>query len=250
MKTKFSIAFFLFFFILLGMNNISNAAESPGHVLVARSSSGELYLKTCTSGTTCTDWTKISGIFASEPSLVWDEDLQRYYIYGRNSAGAIWRGSINASGSFNNDWAEVGGSTPSPLGVAGRSTHGFDYTETSNDTNLTDTLTTILSRTIYCPMDGYIVARASGYVYHDGSGASSSFLYLNDSETTNDYFSFSNNHADNASTYDSFSVEKVLSCPSDGGNMTVYFLGKKNPSDATTAIRNPKLVVQYYPIKY
>jgi hypothetical protein len=36
----------------------------------------------------------------------------------RASNDVIWFGTFNSTGSFNNDWVNLSGGTPSPLGIA------------------------------------------------------------------------------------------------------------------------------------
>ncbi len=164
---KIVLAFFLCLsLILLG---VSIGFADPSHLVVVRASNSTLWAMTC-NGTSCSAWTSISGTFASQPTLIWDEDTQRYYLYGVSSANTIWRSSFNADGSYNNDWAQIGGSTPSPVAATGGGLNSnfsaYNSVDMTSYVTLDTTIANLKSASCYCPTAGFIQATGSGSVNH------------------------------------------------------------------------------------
>jgi hypothetical protein len=93
-------------------------AEDPSQLIVIRGADDSIWKKTCV-GSTCTDFTKVPGTFASPLTIVWDEVLKKYVAWGRAANGSIWKATFSASGSFDNNWVQVPGSTNyTPISVA------------------------------------------------------------------------------------------------------------------------------------
>jgi hypothetical protein len=69
---------------------------------------------------TCSSWTQISGRFSVQPTLTWDPSIQKYILIGiGNNLTSIWRSTFNGEGTWNNDWENITGASPSPVAVAG-----------------------------------------------------------------------------------------------------------------------------------
>ncbi len=93
-------------------------AEDPTSLIVVRASNNTLWKATC-DGTTCSLWSLISGQFAQQPTLTWDEKLRKYVLICVATTGTIWMSTFNADGSHNDNWQQLAGDTPSPVAVAG-----------------------------------------------------------------------------------------------------------------------------------
>jgi hypothetical protein len=66
--------------LIFSISALSWAASSnPAQLVVVRDGSNNLWKMTC-NGTTCSAWSSISGQFASQPTLTWDDDAARYYL--------------------------------------------------------------------------------------------------------------------------------------------------------------------------
>lgn len=247
MKKFFLIKFFFFFLFYLGVNNVF--ADSPNQLIVVRSPNDELFKMVCyntPSSVNCSSWEMIPGLFSSQPTLVWDNDIGKYILWGVNSSGQIWSSTFDPDGTFNNDWVLLSGSSPSPVAAASApsAANNTGYSHTENDTTLTATDQLILSTTVKCPYDGVVVARASGNVYFTGSGTGSARLYLSDG--TNTYYQWSQHEA---VTDDMFTIEAIFTCPSatnpNPRSVSVSFGGLKSGS-ANASVINPSLVINYY----
>ena len=118
MKIKqIGLIFFLGLFLVISSIAIS-WGEKPSGLIVVRAADGSLWKATCL-GEACTEFTNFPGNLASQPTVYWDEKLQRYVLWGRASDNSIWRSTFFADGSFNLDWIAVPGATASPVGAAG-----------------------------------------------------------------------------------------------------------------------------------
>ena len=173
MSTKrFGVCVLLGVFLVLSTFAMSWA--DPAHLLVARDFSGFLWKKTC-NGTNCSSWTSISGQFASQPTLVWDEDLSRYYLYGVDAGGNIWRSSFDRLGTHDNNWVATGGASPSPLGGAGGgivNTFNSRLTLDMTPVELSGTVANINNISAYAPVGGFFQVTATGCIQHSRSSSS------------------------------------------------------------------------------
>jgi len=179
MKRNVFVVFLLSLLLGLSLSAICRAASNPSGLVVVRGADGSLWKATCL-GTSCSAFTSFPGNFSSQPTVYWDEEIKRYIIWGRASDSSIWRASFNQLGSFNNDWASVPGSTPSPVAGAGGI---LSYTFSVIGTDLTGivvntTATEITSRSIACPYNGMIEATATGTVDLDRS-STTNYSYVN-----------------------------------------------------------------------
>ena len=111
---------FVFFTIPIGFGSfihIDKAYALANKLLVVRGQNNNLYKSICT-GNSCTSWEQFPGQFTQQPTLVWDDDVKAYYVYGVGEDGRIWRGTFDEDGNFQNDWTPMPGSTPSPIAAA------------------------------------------------------------------------------------------------------------------------------------
>lgn len=115
---KVSLAALLTFLLLLSIVAVGWAASNPSELVIVRASDDSLWKATCIASS-CTGFTKFPGLFASQPTVVWDEVLSQYVVWGRASNSTIWRSTFSSDGIFNNDWVSIPGLTSSPLAAAG-----------------------------------------------------------------------------------------------------------------------------------
>jgi hypothetical protein len=113
-KLSVSIAVPSILFVFL-MVSISFAASN---LIVVRASDDSLWKATC-EGSACTGYTSFPGRFRQQPTVTWDATLMEWVIVGVASDNTIWRATFDDLGNFNNDWASIPGSTPSPVGMSG-----------------------------------------------------------------------------------------------------------------------------------
>jgi hypothetical protein len=145
-------------------------AEVPTSLIVVRADNNTLWKMTCLNDA-CSLWSQISGYFAQQPTLSWDENLRKYVLIGVSTVGTIWRSTFNADGSHNDDWVQLAGSTPSPVAVAGSvlkvsEIHGGVYG--SKDINVNPVLTTCLTYTNL--QDWTFTVERAGYLLVNASG--------------------------------------------------------------------------------
>jgi hypothetical protein len=92
--------------------------EAPSRLFVVRASNNTLWKMICL-GDSCSGWSQISGQFAQQPTLTWDERSERYVLVGVSTLGTIWRSTFYSDGSHNDNWVQLPGNTPSPVAAAG-----------------------------------------------------------------------------------------------------------------------------------
>lgn len=232
-------------------------ADGPSQLLVVRAENNTLWKATCENGTECSEWEQISGTFTQQPTLVWDTDIQRYYLYGVGEDGRIWRSSFNRAGNFFNDWTPLSGATPSPIAAAaGNIFLTFDYEQTTDDYSLTGTTVhNVLVRTITCPFDGYVVATGAGSIWYGPNAASVQdgvrVSLANESGTIGNYRQVSRQRGDSAGdeTIYPFSYQRVFTV-SEGQNFTVYLTAMKEWDTATSVeILNPTMTLKFHPYR-
>jgi hypothetical protein len=160
-KKSASLVFLLSLLLVLSMSAICLA--EPSGLVVVRATDGSLWKATC-NGSTCSSFTSFPGNFNSQPTVYWDEDAALYVIWGRASDSSIWRATFTRLGVFNNDWAAVPGSTPSPIaGAGGGIMNNFSGTGQSyGSVNVGSSVTNIANRSTTVPVGGYLLCRASG----------------------------------------------------------------------------------------
>ncbi len=103
----------LCFILLTASVSFADVAQ----LLATLDSYGRPWVRAC-NGTLCGNWILISGVLSEQPTVVWDQYTGRYYLYGIVSNGNIWVTSFNASGVWNNDWTQTGGSSAYPISAA------------------------------------------------------------------------------------------------------------------------------------
>jgi parallel beta-helix repeat protein len=98
-------------------------AQNPTNLTVIRKADNTIWKRTCNGTSSCSDWVKIGGKFAVQPTLTWDESIQKYILVGiGNDKTSIWRSTFEGDGTWNNDWTPITGSSggsPSPVAIAG-----------------------------------------------------------------------------------------------------------------------------------
>jgi hypothetical protein len=108
---------FICLFFMLSMTTLCFAQSS---LMVVRASDDSLWKATC-DGDVCGSFTSFPGRFRQQPTITWDESLQKWVIVGVASDNTIWRATFDKLGDFNNDWQNIPGSTASPVGLSGNS---------------------------------------------------------------------------------------------------------------------------------
>ena len=90
------------------------------NLTVVRHSDNTLWKMTCNGTSDCSAWTQFGGGFSNQPTLTWDQILNKYILIGiGNNQSNIWRSTFNEDGTWNNDWTLIGtGATGSPSPVA------------------------------------------------------------------------------------------------------------------------------------
>jgi hypothetical protein len=159
------------FFILVSF--AVSWAENPTSLIVVRASNNTLWKATC-DGTTCSSWSLISGQFAQQPTLTWDEKLRKYVLIGVSTVGTIWMSTFNADGSHNDNWVQLSGSTPSPVAVAGSDLKISDIHDVGSNSvsvatlTVCPTFTNITSTTHKVDRFGFLRVNADG-IYVPGT---------------------------------------------------------------------------------
>jgi len=103
---------------LLLVCTIVSVSFALSNLIVVRAADDSLWKSTC-DGSTCTGFTSFPGRFRQQPTVTYDEVLAAWVIVGVASDNTIWRATFDYLGNFNNDWARIPGSTPSPVGMSG-----------------------------------------------------------------------------------------------------------------------------------
>lgn len=243
MKKVGLVILFVFFLV-------SSAVADVTSLYVVRGGSNNLYKMTCV-GTSCSGWSQINGQFAQQPTLFWNEDIQKYVLIGVSVSNVIWRSTFNRDGSFNNDWTKLSGSSPSPVAAAGGGVmNNFRGWNGSNAQVYFDSYETetIKSFTVYAPADGYFLVRSTGEL-KDAPGArncvqlstSTSFSYSSDN-------SCSQNPSAAVSMMDMFAIEHWFSV--SAGNHTYYALVNNQSGHDNNYAWNTTLSATYFPYSY
>lgn len=115
---EFGLKVFGVLFVILLSFGLSWGVNPPTLLVVVRAADDSLWKMTCDE-VGCSAFSSFPGMFRYQPTVTWDETAQEWVIMGTASNNSIWMASFTKSGSFNNDWQAVPGSTPSPAGIAG-----------------------------------------------------------------------------------------------------------------------------------
>jgi hypothetical protein len=187
MRKNFFVVFLFSLLLIISLSAVCWA--SPSGLVVVRASDGSLWKATC-NGTTCSSFTSFPGNFNSQPTVYWDEDIAQYVIWGRASDSSIWRATFDRAGAFNNNWASIPGSTPSPIGGAGGgivNTFGGSGQSHASVT-LSTTTSNVESLTgVEAPFSGYFLCTATAQALigrSSTSGTSWARFYIVDSSGT------------------------------------------------------------------
>jgi hypothetical protein len=88
------------------------------NLTVVRHADNTIWKMTCDGTDDCSAWTQIGGKFSVQPTLTWDPSIQKYILIGiGNNKTSIWRSTFEADGTRNDDWTQITGASPSPVGV-------------------------------------------------------------------------------------------------------------------------------------
>jgi hypothetical protein len=97
----------------------TNQQIQATNLTVVRHSDNTIWKMACGGTEVCSEWTKIGGKYAVQPTLTWDPSIQKYILIGiGNNKTSIWRSTFEADGTWNNDWTQITGASPSPVAVA------------------------------------------------------------------------------------------------------------------------------------
>jgi len=257
---KNGVTFILSLVLTILSVSISLAAD-PSQLIVVRASDNSLWKATCV-GTTCTGFTAFPGLFTSQPTVVWDENIQAFVLWGRGTDGAIWRSTFTRTGTFNNNWAvPIPGATASPPGAAGGgiSQNTWFVNPSGVDIVLSSTIANLKSDFVICPWDGYVLASSSGTIEHYRTSATGTVfarIYLAEtSGGTATTWTFTDLPSNTPIGYTSFpyAITRSFSCPAGGGAKWVYVTGEEGGGGAATTdttVQWPGLFLQYIPYSY
>ncbi|MCK7574501.1 MAG: hypothetical protein MZV65_00240 [Chromatiales bacterium] len=98
----------------------SAVALATTQLHVIRKADNSLCVWLCT-GTACGVCNAITGGFSTQPTVTWDESLQKFVLMGVGNNGiSVWRRLFNADGTAAGDWAKVMDNvTPGPISPVG-----------------------------------------------------------------------------------------------------------------------------------
>jgi hypothetical protein len=172
--------------VFVAMVSLPCWASTQLHIV--RASDGSLWKMTC-AGLTCSAFTSFPGNFASQPSVIWDEDIKRYVLIGVAAGGSIWRSTFDVSGNFQNDWVTIPGNASSPVGSAGGDifeSHVW-ISSTSASTTIGTTCTNFSggSVTVNAPSSGAFVVEADTIINlsHTNGTDDSASIYIGENAT-------------------------------------------------------------------
>jgi hypothetical protein len=97
---------------------VSLAQNPPVLLLVVRGLDGTVWKMTCDE-VTCSPWVQFFGILAYQPTVTWDEAKQEWVVVGIAPDNTIWMATFDKQGNFNDNWSQLPGASPSPLGLSG-----------------------------------------------------------------------------------------------------------------------------------
>jgi hypothetical protein len=224
---------------------------------IGRASDGSLWKMTCT-GLTCSGFTSFPGNFASQPSVIWDEDIKRYVLIGVAGNGSIWRSTFDVAGNFQNDWVTIPGALASPLGSASGDifeSHVW-YSTTVGISTIGTTCTNYSSGsvTVTAPSSGVVVVEAdvSVQIHHTSGTLDIALIYLGEN-ATDCTLNYANNAvvditADDPTALSNHSVHLTRSFIVSAGAKTFYLNGLMNyGQDANDYFYGANLKAVYYP---
>ena len=257
-KKRLGICVLLGVFVVLSTFTVCLA--DPSHLLVTRDFGGLLWKKTC-NGTVCSSWTSISGRFASQPTLVWDDDTARYYLYGVDAGGNIWRSSFSRDGTHDNVWVVTGGASPSPLAGAGGgiiNTFNARYTLDMTSIPLSSTISNITDVTAYAPVGGWFDVTATGTIEHyrtSSTGNVFARVYLTTtSGGTQVAWSFTDLPDGTPTGWTSFPFGTTRWFSVAAGTSTTFYLtgeeGGSAEATTTTGVLNACINAEFFPHAY
>jgi hypothetical protein len=241
----------LFVLVLIGA---TSWAEDPTSLIVVRASDDSLWKATC-DGLTCTAFTSFPGMFASQPTVYWDEKIKRYVLWGRASNNTIWRSTFNHQAVFNNDWTQIPGATASPIGAVGsveiRPQFNFFAASTVDVSTLADCatgFTNLVNGFINTSRAGYVVATASG-IYAPGTAEKFVRVAVSDS-SGNDFNGFAPILESTSANFLGYGAEKGFTIKetytaSVPGTQNVYFKACKE-AGATGSLMYNDFVLTYH----
>jgi parallel beta-helix repeat protein len=128
-QTKIGLTVFVVLFSILLTFGLSYAQNPPTLLLVVRGLDGTVWKMTCDE-VTCSPWVQIFGVLAYQPTVTWDETAQEWVVVGTAPDNTIWIATFDNQGNFNNNWTQLPGATPSPLGLAASTPRGVTRTVT------------------------------------------------------------------------------------------------------------------------
>ena len=233
------------------------ASADPSQLVVVRASDGSLWKADC-NGTSCGAFASFPGNFGSQPALTWDEDIQRYVLWGRASNGTIWRSTFSRTGVFFNDWVSIPGNTANPPAAAGGGiVNNFVATKSLDMTsiNIDGGVTNLKSIGVDAPFAGFVNCSGTGTIQHvrpNTTGNTFARVYL--TETTGGTqvaWSFTDLPAGYpaGTTSFPFGVERWFSVAA--GGTTMFMTAEDGGGNTTTTeVYNPSLSCNYQPYSY
>jgi hypothetical protein len=206
----------------------------------------------------------ISGFFTSQPTVIWDEDTQRYYLYGTGLLGAVFRRTLDANCSLVGGWVKLTSDnfSASPIGAAGGGRHqtfnSINPSANSTATTLTSTRRNIKTLGVTAPDDGFFVCRAGGQINHSRSSSvgtifSRVYLVTSSAGSATSWIA-TDDPSGRSSGFITFpfSIERWFSV-SGAGFRTFYATAEEGGGaqfTTTTTARSVNMTCQYHPYAF
>ena len=111
-------------------------ADNVSTLVVIRAADDSLWKSTCLGGT-CSSFTLFPGRFGSQPTVTWDEAINKYVLIGTASNTQVYRSTFSPDGTFDNNWTYIGASSASPPGVGSSTLLENNSTSISGSVTLT-----------------------------------------------------------------------------------------------------------------
>jgi hypothetical protein len=106
-------------------------------LIVVRAADDSLWKSTCM-GNTCSSFSLFPGRFGSQPTVTWDESINKFVLVGTASNSQVWRSTFSPNGNFDNNWTYISASSASPPGLASSASHDSNSTAIVSNVTLTD----------------------------------------------------------------------------------------------------------------
>lgn len=204
---------------------------------------------------------QITGLFTSQPTVIWDEDTSRYYLYGTGLLGAVFRRTLDTNCNTVGGWVKLtsDGFSASPIGAAGGGRHQtFNAVQNNSSVALTSSRRNILTLRCTAPDDGFFLVRGNGTIQHSRASSSGNvFARVHISTVSGGTgiggwtFTDLPSGSETGTTSFPYAIERWVI--TSGGAPTFYLTGEEGGTaagtTATSAVYNSE-ACQYHPYAY